>query len=509
MRSCTRLLRNLPIVSAALALALSGSSVVAQVGDSATRAALDPKLEALFDRDLGPGMAVVAVRDGEVVYQRGFGYADLATQTEVDAETVFYIASSTKSFLGMAAAILDERGSLDLDASLAQLLPEADYHSDIDPRSISLRDLLTHTHGIENSGPVAFRFAYTGEFTREDMLRLIAKHGRADSGTDFSYGNIGYNVAGLAIDGQVASWKDVLEDVLFEPLGMRSTTAYVSEVDPARLAQPHGWEPNGFKRLVYGKRDGNMHAAGGLVTTAGDLGRWLIANLNGGEIDGTQVIPSAAVAEAHRPVADEEGASGGFTRRAYSLGWHHGEYDGDAQMHHFGGFAGFHAHVSMMPERGLGVAVLANDARGGSVLAMAVAETVYDVLRDRDATDERLSERLEAVESRRFRIEERISADRQRRASRPQELPHPLEAYTGTYRNEDAGTMIWTLEGDRLHVRAGAASSFVEVFNGEENQLRVELIGGGSVVQALFEADDRVARAMRFGPYVFERVGRQ
>ncbi len=139
-----------------------------------------------------------------------------------------------------AAALLAERGELDLDASLSTHLPALRMTPPLSPDSITLRHLLTHTHGIDAGGPVTFRTAFSGEFTNEQLVDILATYKPAANGRVFRYGNLGYNIAGVAMDATLGvGWKDVLEQEVFVPLGMSSTTAYRSRADEAGLAMPY------------------------------------------------------------------------------------------------------------------------------------------------------------------------------------------------------------------------------------------------------------------------------
>ncbi|MFQ5529361.1 MAG: serine hydrolase [Gemmatimonadota bacterium] len=463
-----------------------------------------------LDLDLAPGLAVAIVQGDGVAYAGNFGWADEEAGLQVDAGTIFYIASSTKSFTGMAAAKLSHDGRLDLDAPLSRYLPDLRMTPPLSEDSITLRQLLTHTHGIDNGGPIVLRTAFTGEHDPGMLLDLLAEQPAGSAGRGFRYGNMGYNVASLAMDAWLrTSWKDVLAEELFEPIGMGSTSAYRSRIDESRLAMPYGWEPDGWRRRPYAKDDSNMHAAGGMMASAADLSRWLIVNLNHGRIDGRQVLPATVVAEAHTPGADNDDAWGPFSRDAYGLGWHVGLYDGSRQLHHFGGFPGFHSHVSFMPEEGIGVVVLVNDSRLGAGLATGVASFAYDAFRGQDSLQERGDRYLQQMAERAERARESTRADRERRAGRPQTLPHPLDAYAGVYESPRLGRMIWWVRDGRLHARIGLAQSVVEVYNGEQNQLRVELTGSGTVVAFEFPEGSERALALQVAGERFEYTGDQ
>lgn len=489
-------------IVAGLAAPASG---LAQAGDEDLSVRLDAFIEAAMELEVAPGLAVAVVRGDDVLYLKGFGYADIETGRRVTPETVFYIASSTKSFTGLAAAILHERGELDLDAPLTRYLPDVELHEGLDPHEITLRDLLTHTHGIAGQGPVAFRSAYSGVHTHDQLVELLRYHRPAQNGRAFEYSNIGYNTASLAMDAKLGvGWKDVLRREIFDPLGMTSTTGYMSRVPRDRLAMPHRVEPEGFSRLHYAKDDANMHAAGGLVTTAADLTRWLRANLNGGRVGGEQILSAWAIAESHRPQAEQDNAYMSFRRTGYGLGWNTGSYDGDPFTHHFGGFSGFHAHISFMPEHDVGVAILLNTSVGR--LAEMVSRYIYDSLNGKPDVEARYAEELERARGSAVQAREDIAADRARRASRSQDLPHPLEAYAGAYENELLGRIEFRVVDGKLEARMGRLWSAVEVYDAEKNMLRVELRGGGEVVPFLFGEREEMATGLRYLRQEFGRV---
>ncbi len=450
---------------------------------------LDPILIEIFDVGLTPGMAVAVVQGDDLVYARGFGFADVENRRPATPKTLFYVASTTKSFTALAAALLADRGELSLDAPLSEYLPALRMNPPLSAENITLRDLLTHTHGIAAGGPITIRTAFTGEFSHEQLVDVLATYQPASNGRAFRYGNLGYNIAGLAVDATLGvGWKEVLDREVFQPLGMLSTTAYRSRADVAELAMPYGLEPDGLARRHYAKQDANMHAAGGHLTTVLDLARYLEAHLNGGRVDGRQLLPAAPIAETHRSQAQQDRASGPFHRHAWGLGWDIGTYGADTLLSRFGGFNGFHSHVSFMPQRRIGVTVQVN-SNVGSAVANMVATSIYDRILEKPDFEAQFQSALAEFRDQAVQRRARIRQDRERRAARPQVLPHPLEAYTGVFENDAFGRMEWLVDDGKLHARMGVARSDVEVYRGDENQLRVELTGGGSVVTFNFDGE--------------------
>ncbi|MSO63434.1 MAG: class A beta-lactamase-related serine hydrolase [Acidobacteria bacterium] len=466
---------------------------------------IDAFVERVIATGLTPGLAVGVVRAGHVTYAKGFGFADRESGRRVTPDTLFYLASTTKSFTALGAALLAQRGLIDLDAPVSRYLLGVAFHPSLSPDSITLRDLLTHTHGIKPIGPVDFRTAYSGEFSEGELLRLVRLHPAAPGGRAFAYSNVGYNIFSLALDVRFKEgWKEILQREVFEPLGMKSTTAWISRADPQRLAMPYEYRDGGLERVAYGKADSNMQAAGGHVSSVDDLLRYLAAELNDGRIGDRQVLPVGVVASTQRAQVDQNRNFGPFHRTAWGLGWDIATYEGDTILQRFGDFSGFRSHVSFMPDRGVGVVVLSNGGSVSSPFTDLVATYIYDrILGKPDLVvryDGRLTTRRQQVDA--------IKKDRATRQARPQTTPLPWAAYVGTYESEALGHMAWTLdEAGRLTVRMGLARGNAEVYDGSQYQFRVDLAGSGSVVTFVVPDGATAPTALRFADQTFLRVG--
>ncbi len=490
-----------------LTLLITGAALAETTGEPAVDEQLDTVVSAIFALDLAPGMGVSVVKGDELIYAKGFGHADVEAGRPVTTETLFYIASTTKSFTALAAAQLAERGELDLDAPLSRYLPQLELKPPLSADKISLRELLTHTHGIADDGPIVLRTAYSGEHDNDLLIELLSRYPPSPTGKQFVYGNLGYNIAGLVMDTELdTDWKEILDREVFAPLKMKDTTAYISKVDRQRLAMPYGPLEVGFRPLRYGKEDSNMHAAGGHVTTVLDLARYLEAHLNEGQVDGRQVLPASVIAETHRLQATQDREFGPYHRHGWGLGWDLGTYDDNTLIHRFGGFAGFRSHVSFMPEHALGVVVLVNESSMGSRLADLVATQIYDLLLGIPDAIEKHEQALAEYRERAVAFRQRVGQTLAERAARPQTLPHPLSSYEGSYENSDYGRMEWRIVDGQLEAAIGIMQSAATVFDGPKNQLRVELQGGGQVVEFRFPENTASAASLLYDDQVYDRV---
>jgi CubicO group peptidase (beta-lactamase class C family) len=491
-------------LSSIVALLLVPGFAAAQSPDAQLAADVDAMVTRVMALDAVAGLSVAVVQGDRAVLTKGYGWADIERKRPVTENTVFYIASTTKAFTALNVLLLAERGTVSLDAPISRYLPGVQWGSGVNADSITVRQLLSHTHGIDNNGPVVFRTAFTGVHTNDLLKSLLRHHPASDAGHAYRYTNLGYNIAGIIIDDVTASrWQDGLEANVLKPLGMNSTTAIISRFDSAQLAMPYARDPAGSRRLHYAKGDGNMQAAGGLVSTAADLARWLEAQINLGLVDGRQVFPRAVMAETHRiqaPFPAQEGAQ----NLGYALGWNVSLVNGDTVLHHGGGFSTFRTYIAFSPRSRIGVALMTSEGGLGAVVVDFLTDYVLDRGMQAEGWRAKWEGRLTELETRLAKGREAIAADRARRAARPQVLPHAIETYAGTYDNAEGGTLVWTVRDGRLWAQIGLLKSIAEVFDGTTNKLRVELEpGAGEVIQ--FNIDNGRAVSLNYSGRVYER----
>ncbi|MDX2275560.1 MAG: serine hydrolase [Hyphomonadaceae bacterium] len=445
-----------------------------------------------------PGLSV-AVYTREGVYRRGFGITDVTTGEAAD--TAFYVASSTKAMTGLAFAILNQRGALDLDASLAAYAPDANFAASIRPNEVRLRDLLTHTSGIANN-PIGYRVAFSGDHNPEILWRLLGvstPNAQAPLGT-FQYTNVGYNIATVLTDHRLGTpWQDLLQREIFDPAGMTHTSARMSRATALHwsLARPHVISPSGgAERIALEKTDQTMQSAGGVVMSANDAARWLELIVEDGRIDGRQIVPAAAVQSTRTPLANLDDNFAQYTREHYGLGWYLGHYRDEPMVHAFGAFAGFRAHVSYLPDRHIGVSVLINEGTLAAPLVDIIANYIYDKAAGRADARAAFDAAVEVLGSRTDEAPARLAADRAARAARPWTLSHPRAAYAGVYENPDFGTLRINVEGDQIEARIGVLHAVAQAFT-DADAVRVELVPfSGEVISFEFAGDETPAAAI-------------
>jgi CubicO group peptidase (beta-lactamase class C family) len=227
-----------------------------------------------------PGAAVLAGRDGQILYQAGFGFADIEKKTPITPETKFRIGSVTKQFTAAAILKLAEEGKLAITDPLAKYFPDIP-HADI----ITLRHLLTHTSGLFSYTDRPDFFSNVAKPTSPaDLIASMAKDTPIFApGADFRYCNSGYFILGeivAKVSGQPLA--DYLRSTFFAPLGMKDTGVYVNATPPPGAALGYAVT----KGVATPALDWDMSWAGGagaIYSTVGDLFRWTEA-LHGGRV---------------------------------------------------------------------------------------------------------------------------------------------------------------------------------------------------------------------------------
>lgn len=436
--------------------------------------------------DLGvPGCSIAVVMDGELLGYESIGIRNPAGEL-VNEDTLFYIASCTKTFTAGALARMADKRLLDMDASVQSLLPRFQLADVQAAKSITVRDLLCHRHGL-NSTPIVLLDAYTGQITEDRYYHWMAKVMPAGVG----YTNVNLTLAGRVLQAVSGKpWQEALAQDLFQACGMRRTTAYASRMyaDP-NCAFPMEGRHGAYRACEVRKTDSTMHAAGGTGTSARDGARWIAMHMNEGLLDDDYVLePETAQAMATQ-IADI--APTGSTRRitGYGLGWHVGTYRGRPYATHGGGYIGTATHFSYLPEHGLGMVVLTNAAPAGVLLIDVISIDIYDRLLGETG-------HVDILPSYRRRARE-LLADQEGSADSPgtvaAKLELELEAYIGNYAAAELGDLVVGAEGGELIGHLGRLPLSIRVTDAKSLVLDSAAFNS---IPAVFDVDSGHVRAL-------------
>ena len=427
------------------------------------------------------GVGVAITMDGRIAYARAFGWADASARIAANNDTLWYIASTSKSFTGFAVALLAHRGALRIDAPIATVLPQALWHPSVRSQSLTLAHFLSHTHDLDDRA-IVMSAAYTGEISEREWPLLLAKAERKPVHA-LEYGNLGYNVAAMAIDAvRPEGWRRFLEEAVYQPAGLRNTFARVSGLDDRRIAKPHSLRGDAtYRTETFLKTDATMNSAGGHLSTIRDLARWTIVQMDGGRIDGRQVFAAQAVALSHqllaRHTSDQARRFAYFDREGWGAGWDLGSYEGEPMIGRFGGYHSFRSHLSFLPRRRIGVVAVANGGLGSAFTSL-LAAYVYDLEAGRSSALARANARMAELEAnlRRAVTEAGDEAEELLR-QRATLSAADADRLVGRYHEAEFGTIVIEQQNDRLIYRWGAMRGDVRAVDLVHWTARLDIAG--------------------------------
>jgi len=452
------------------------------------------------------GTAVAVVKNDKIIYEGYFGFADIDARTPVTRDTGFYIASTTKPFLALNALLKEEAGQLDTRESLQQMFPEIRF-AGLDAESVTMKDLLVHASGVDNQ-PLVWATAFSGVHDAQSRLALVAASypdEKATRGT-FKYTNVGYNILSVWLDRRFAMpWQEQLARSIFRPLAMQRTSAYISKAGAAGwpLAKPYSFanaQPS--EPLYLTKSDETMHAAGGVVSTAPDLAKFLMAQLRTGN---GRAISKAVIERSHVPQVTLATQYMDFPRSGYAWGWYTGEYKGRTMLHHFGGFSGFHAHISFMPEENVALVVLNNEDFLSARLTNLIADYVYGVLLEEPGIESKLARRFDELQTQAREFQLATSKQRAAIQARAWNLSQLRESYLGTYSNDLLGDMTVESNDDQQMVIRWGRLAAVATGDEQQDHVRVEFAPNSGEFLA-FKVEKGGVAAISFQGMIFKKL---
>jgi CubicO group peptidase (beta-lactamase class C family) len=324
-----------------------------------------------------PGLAIAVVFQDKTVYAKGFGLRDTSTKAPVDADTVFQLASVSKSIGSTVVAELVGEGKITWDSKLSVLDPTFEMFDPWVTREITIRDMYAHRSALpEHAGDLLEDLGFT---CAEILHRLRYQHPASSFRSHYAYTNFGITEGGVAAAKAYGlDWEKASEEKLYRPLGMTSTSSRYADF-MARRNRALGHVLVDGKWVQKFKRDPDAQSpAGGVSSPVNDVAKWMRLQLANGKFDGKQVVDEKALLETHHPNMLTGFSPFTGLPSFYGLGWNV-SYDEQGRLHlnHSGAFAlGAATHVNLVPVEQLGIVVLTNAYPIG--IAEALGTTFLD-----------------------------------------------------------------------------------------------------------------------------------
>ena len=327
----------------------------------------DPFVEQALKDWNAPGAAVAVVRGDRVILIKGYGYRDVEKKTPITPQTLFAIASITKSFTVTDLGMLIDEGKAGWDVPVRTLFPAFKLYDPILTEQISLRDLVTHRSGLPRHDMVW----YSSDFSRDDLVRRLQylepnKPLRAL----FQYNNLMFMTAGYIagiLDNR--NWEDSVRARVLSPLAMNSTTFSLAVLENSpdfALPYQKGRDLQAeLKRMPFEATCPDTCAlgpAGELNSHAEDMSHYLLFHLNKGKYEGKQLLSETNSSQMQTPQMTIAGEPSypELGENSYGIGFFISTYRGHKRVEHGGNLDGFSSIFTFLPDEKIGVVVLTN-----------------------------------------------------------------------------------------------------------------------------------------------------
>jgi CubicO group peptidase (beta-lactamase class C family) len=353
---------------------------------SAALDGFDAFVDAARDAWHVPGVAVAVVKENDVVHLKGYGLRDREKGLPVTPQTLFPIASISKSFTATGLGMLADEGKLDWDRPVHAIVPEFQLRDHVADERAAIRDLLSHRTGLPRHDLVW----YAARASRLEAVKVLQHlEPSRDFRAAWQYNNLMFLAAGVVAErASGRTWEEFTRDRIFTPLGMTASRFLADHPEnSADFAHPYAKRKDTVRRVPF-YHDDALGPAGGVVSSAAELARYLQFHINRGRWNGKTllseraaeamqtpqtVMPESEVSPHYKTEFLEMGESG------YGLGFFITSYRGHKLIWHSGSIDGYSLLFSFLPREKLGVLVLTN-LSGSRPVPVCVTRNVFDRL---------------------------------------------------------------------------------------------------------------------------------
>lgn len=347
----------------AFIIASSFSFAQKKAGTKQTAVIFDSYIEAALQTWKTPGLSVAVVKDGNVVFKKGFGVKELGKSDPFTTSTLSTCASTTKAMTAVCIGMLVDEGKLKWTDIVTDILPEFKLSDPYVTSQVTVKDLLTHNAGLGNAD-----LLWVFNYSREEILHRMQTIPLAYSlRSSFTYQNLMYLAAGELIKKVSGkTWDDFITERIFSPLGMDHTYADYSHAPDKDKTRLHFKDNDTIKVIRYLHND-NIGAAGGVWSCSDDMVKWMQFLQDSARKDGKHLLKPETFAELFKPQSfvteSEFYPTQKITKphwKTYGLGWFQQDYRGQMVQFHTGSLDGLVAICGMIPEQHCSIYIFGN-----------------------------------------------------------------------------------------------------------------------------------------------------
>jgi CubicO group peptidase (beta-lactamase class C family) len=410
----------------------------------------DAYVEKSFNLYQVPGLALTVVKDGKVIFKKGYGVSKLGTTNMVDTQTLFGCGSTTKAMTATCMAILVDEGKVKWDDPVINYLPDFQLYDPYMTRELKIRDLFTHNSGLGNAD---FLWSIMNIPSDQILSKMKLVKPSYSLRSSFIYQNIFYVYAGKVIEkvsGQ--TWEEFIQKRIFQPLGMTRTYPTLKMVKDANQSHPHYWVDNKITVIERTSAD-VVGPAGSVWSCADDMSKWALCMLDSSKYAGGRLVKASTWTEMFKPqvmvTASQFYPTAQLTKpnwTTYGLGWFQQDYKGKKINYHTGSLAGETAIHGQLPDDKLAIYIFGNYDH--AEIRHALMYKAFDLFalggtRDWSGEIHTLYKNIQAGAD---KGEKTFEAARVTN-TKPS---HALDDYTGRYTDPLYGELMITRENDEL-----------------------------------------------------------
>jgi CubicO group peptidase (beta-lactamase class C family) len=412
-------------------------------------------LDTAFTRTLkelnAVGFSVAVVEKNKILYAKGFGYADLKIKKAATENTVYAIGSCTKAFTSSLLGILQKEDKLNYDDKLTKHLPNLCFFNNEMNSNITLRDAMCHRTGLPRHDLSWYLFVSNN---RDSLLQRIKYQEPSYTVKEkWQYNNFMFLAQGVVAEKITGkTWEENLISKIALPLGIKNMSYSVSDL-AKNINASKGYtyqKKKGIEETPYYNLDA-MGPAGSINASVLDMAAWLQCWINGGKLNGKEVLPAAYIKEA---TSSQMVMAGGLPSadvpdvhfNNYGFGWMLASYKGHYRVEHGGNINGFTASTCFFPSDSIGIVVLCN--QGGSRVNAVVRNLITDRLLKLKYKDWTTSTKINIDSTEKTAEKAKLAATSNKKINT--KTSHTLTDYDGLYSNAAYGSMSVMLQNDSL-----------------------------------------------------------
>lgn len=410
-------------------------------------------IEKVQEKFLIPGIAVGLLDKNGFSYTKGFGTLSITDTRVVDENSIFALASISKSTASAGLSILVDEGKIKWTDQVRRFLPDFALYDAFATKEIQIRDLLIHNSGLSPvSGGTIW---YDSTITRKEVVhRLRYLKPTASFRSSYAYQNICYLVAGEIIEAITGeTWDEFIYHRIFQPLGMNRTSTRLSDLPIIQnYTKPHTWLNESIVEIPYRNHE-NVGAGAAINSSADDWLKYLGLFLNDGQHNGKQIISPERIKEMWFPqtIIPDENVPTDLASlfNAYGMGWFLREYAGEKVVNHSGGVDGMRTQMCILPSSGIGFLIFTNLEPGYGL--KAIYYSLLDLITKNEIRTDWIVYYYD-LQKQYFEGLGQEQVERQKKRKINTSHRFPKSVYCGVYFDPKVGNILVSLNDDRMRL---------------------------------------------------------